>query len=317
MQETTLNFNHSKMKLILQIIIFFPCMIAGYYITYEGGVEQSLLVILLGLFNAILFSCFWGAAILKLFRKCPYITLTATSILLDPKTRREVTIFYHHIESIEVSESSFQKLIEIAVDNEAGYFENLSLLNKIRLGPNGLFGFRTFSIAYNAIRKKERPQLLAALDEIMEYKEEGATESLTIPVMSRSSLHSQQSFMKKYDLEPLAKFVINKAYFKKAYAYSAFLFLFMFVLFYLLLDSGNSYLLYILVNFFSFPFAKVLTDWMGIYKLRQRLERQKGATYYFDQIKYFFDSFLFHGSVLVAPFGLLFLLIRFIFKRES
>lgn len=224
MQETTLNFNHSKMKLILQIIIFFPCMIAGYYITYEGGVEQSLLVILLGLFNAILFSCFWGAAILKLFRKCPYITLTATSILLDPKTRREVTIFYHHIESIEVSESSFQKLIEIAVDNEAGYFENLSLLNKIRLGPNGLFGFRTFSIAYNAIRKKERPQLLAALDEIMEYKEEGATESLTIPVMSRSSLHSQQSFMKKYDLEPLAKFVINKAYFKKAYAYSAFLF---------------------------------------------------------------------------------------------
>src|SRR5690625_1921218 len=102
MQETSLHFYHSKVKLILQIIVFFPFMIGGYYMAYMGVIEQSFLVILLALFIGILFSCFWGAAILKLFRNQPYITLTNVYIQLDTQTKSEVTIYYDNIESIQV-----------------------------------------------------------------------------------------------------------------------------------------------------------------------------------------------------------------------
>lgn len=317
MEETSLHFYHSKIKLILQIIIFFPFMAGGYYMAYMGVVEQSFLIILMALFFAILFSCFWGAAILKIFRNQPYITITNTYIQLDPQTKSEVTIYYDHIESIQVSEASFQKLIEIVIYDEDGLFDQLSLHNKIRLGPNGLFGFKTFTIAYNAIRKRERPQLLATLDNIMAYKKGQTMEDFTITDTSNKPLDSQQDFMEKYDPEPSVNLIIDNAYLKKAYEYSVFLFLFMFVLFYLLLDSGNGYLFYIIISFFAFPFAKILIDWMGAYKLRQRLEKQKGFTYYFDQIKYFFDAILFHASIFIAPFGLLFLLIRYIVRKAK
>src|SRR5699024_8757376 len=71
MQETSLHFYHTKVKLNLQIIIFFPFMIGGYYMAYMGMVERSILTVLMALFFAILFSCFWGAAILKIVRSHP------------------------------------------------------------------------------------------------------------------------------------------------------------------------------------------------------------------------------------------------------
>lgn len=317
MQETSLHFYHSKIKLILQIIIFFPFMIGGYYIAYMGVILQSFLGILMALSFAILFSCYWGAAILKLLRNQPYITITNTYIQLDPQTKSEVTIYYDYIESIRVSETSFQKLIEIIVDAEDDFFNQLTLHNKIRLGPNSLFGFNTFTIAYHAIRKRERPQLLAALDNIMSCKKGQTMEDFTIIDTSNKSADSQQDFMKKYDPTPSVDLIIDNVYLKKAYGYSALIFLSMFVLFILLLDIGDSYLFYIIISFFAFPFAKLLIDWMGVYKLRQKLEKQKGFTYYFYQMKYFFDALLFHASIFIAPFGLLFLLIRYIVRKAK
>src|SRR5699024_12066496 len=82
------------------------------------------------------------------------------------------------------------------------------------------------------------------------------------------------------------------SYFKKAYGYSVFIFVIMFILFYLLIDGSNGYLAYIIASFFLFPFAKVLFDWIGVYKFRQKLEKQKGATYYLHQIEIFFDAIL-------------------------
>src|SRR5699024_9894362 len=78
-----------------------------------------------------------------------------------------------------------------------------------------------------------------------------------------------------------------------AYGYSVFIFVIMFILFYLLIDGSNGYLAYIIASFFLFPFAKVLFDWIGVYKFRQKLEKQKGATYYLHQIEIFFDAILF------------------------
>src|SRR5699024_81097 len=80
-------------------------------------------------------------------------------------------------------------------------------------------------------------------------------------------------YIERYDLEPPTALIIDKDYFKIAFGYSAFIFLIMFILFYVLLDFRNGYLSYIIVSFFTFPFAKVLIDWMGVYKLRQKLEQ--------------------------------------------
>lgn len=317
MQETSLHFYHSKLKLNLQIIFFFPFMIGFYFLVYTGVVEQSLLTILIFLFFAILFSCIWIAAVLKLLRNQPYITITNHYLQLDPRTKSEITIYYDQIESIRVSEASFQKIIEIVIHNERKFFEQLSLHNKIRLGPNSWFGFKAITIGYNAIRKRERPQLLAVLDNIITSKEEQTAEDLAITDTSNKSVDSKQDFMKKHDPESFNIFIIDSTYFKKAYGYSFIIFLFMFIFPYLLIKMGNFYLGYIIVSFFAFPFAKVLIDWMGVYKLRQRLERQKGSTYYFEQIKFFLDALLFHLSIFIAPFGLLLLLIRYMVQKEK
>lgn len=317
MQETSLHFYHTKVKLNLQIIIFFPFMIGGYYMAYMGMVERSVLTVLMALFFAILFSCFWGAAILKIVRSHPYITITNTYLQIDPQTKSEVTIYFDNIESIQVSESNLQKIIEIAIYDESVFFDQLSTHNKIRLGPNAWFGFKTFTIGYNAIRRRERPQLLAALDNIMAYKKGQTTEDFAITDISNKPVDSKKDFMKKYDPEPLAPLVIDGNYFKKAYGYSVFIFVIMFILFYLLIDGSNGYLAYIIASFFLFPFAKVLFDWIGVYKFRQKLEKQKGATYYLHQIEIFFDAILFHVSIFVAPIGLLFLLIRYIVRKAK
>lgn len=317
MQDRPLHFYHSKIKLNIQIIFFFPFMIGFYYLLYLGVLEQSLFIILLGLFTSVLISFFWLSTVLKLIRNYPYITITDTYMQLDPQTKSEVTIYYNQIERIEVSEASFQKLIEIIIYDEAGVFDNLSLLNKIRLGPNGIFGFKTFTIAYNAVRKRDRLELLTVLDNIMLTKKSETMEESAIPNSSSKPLQSSKDFVEKYDPAATPEFKIDNSYIKKAFGYSFFIFILMFVFFYLLLDSDNSYLTYIIINFFSFPFAKVLIDWMGVYKLRQRLERQKGVTYYFDQLKFFLDLLLFHISIFIAPFGLLFLFIRYGIKKAK
>lgn len=71
-----------------------------------------------------------------------------------------------------------------------------------------------------------------------------------------------------------------------------------------------------MVSFFAFPFAKLLLDWLGIYKLRQKVDKQAESPYYFE-IQMFLDVLLFNASFLIAPFGLLLLLIRYIVRRAK
>src|SRR5699024_5579790 len=166
MQETSLHFYYFKIRLIVQVLLFFPFMIGSYYIAYVGFTELSLYPILLGLFTSILVSCVWGAAVLKLFRNKPYVTITNTYIRLDPQTKSDVTLYYDDIKFIDISEASFQKLIKIFVYDENTLVKHLLLHNTPRLGPNALFGFKTFSIAYNSIRNRTRTHLFATVDNI-------------------------------------------------------------------------------------------------------------------------------------------------------
>lgn len=61
-------------------------------------------------------------------------------------------------------------------------------------------------ITYNAVRKRERPQLLATLDNIISSKEDETLENLTITNTSQERLDSPKDFMEKYEPLPAIEF---------------------------------------------------------------------------------------------------------------
>ncbi|MFD1608832.1 STM3941 family protein [Oceanobacillus luteolus] len=305
-----IEFYHSKGKLFLGIIFSLLFVAMGTFLIYVAYIE-SILIFFLILFTIVMLSFFAGANILKMFRGYPYIIITEEYIQLDPFTKSEVTIYFSDIENIKISEVSFQKILEIVLYEEDDYFAQLSLHNKIRLFMNRVTGFSLFTIGLNAIRKKERSALLGALDFIIQQKI--SIESTFIETAQKH--HKEVDLLEKYNPTPEVERSINRSYFLKSYSHGFMIFALSFIFFYLLLGRNNNYLSYIIFNFIIYPFAKVLIDWLFGFKFRHKIEKQKGVTYYFKQLLYMFDFILFHVSFLIAPFGILFLLIRMVVIR--
>ena len=307
-------FYHSKVKLFFANIFLLLFLVIFILMVYIIFLEGSIGYLVLGLFFVVLFSFFLISNILKLIRSYPYITITDEYIQLDSFTKSEVTIYLTDIKSIKVSQASFQNIIEIILYDEGGYYSQLSFHNKVRLFMNRVFSFSLFTIGVQAIRKKERPALLETLDVIMQHKVDNEAQIIT----ARERTHNQDEetdFMEKYDPAPPINRSIDGQYFLKSYGYGLIIFILSFILFYLLISQDSNYLFYIIVSLVLYPLAKVLVDWLFGFKLTHKLDKQKGLTYYFYQLKFIFDLFLFHVSIFVAPFGFLFLLIRFIVIR--
>jgi hypothetical protein len=312
LKENKAVFYHSKGKLFLGIIFSLMFVALGVFVAYIAVIEESILIIALSLFIVVLFSIFAVANLLKLIRGNPYIIITEDYLRLDPFTKSEVTIYFDDIDAIKVSEVSFQQLIEIVLYDEDAYFHELSFHNKIRLFMNRGTGFSLFTISVKAIRKKEREALLDNLDRFMNQK---LTDEASTIEMALHNQHEKKEFMEKYDPTPPADRSIDRSYFLKAYKYGLILFAFAFVIFYLMIGGEQAYLVYIIVSFLLFPFAKVLIDWLFGFKLRHKLDKQKGFTYYFDTLLYMFDFALFHLSFFIAPIGIIFLFVRYIVIR--
>src|SRR5690625_6246607 len=62
-----------------------------------------------------------------------------------------------------------------------------------------------------------------------------------------------------------------------------------FVFFYFLISKDTGYLIYIIISFILYPFARALIDLMFGFKLRHLLDKQKGVTYYFNQLLFLLD----------------------------
>src|SRR5699024_8015649 len=282
-----------------------------YIIFLEGSIGY----LVLGLFFVVLFSFFLISNILKLIRSYPYITITDDYIQLDSYTKSEVTIYFSDIELITVSQVSFQNVIEIILYDEEEYFAQLSFHNKVRLFMNRVFNISLFTIATQAIRRKERPALLETLDVIMKHKMDNGEKIIEAAAERIRNKEEETDFMEKYDPAPPINRSIDGQYFLRSYGYGLIIFILSFILFYLLISQYSNYFFYIIVSLVLYPLAKVLVDWLFGFKLTHKLDKQKGLTYYFYQLKFIFDLFLFHVSIFVAPFGFLFLLIRFIVIR--
>lgn len=312
MVENKMTFYHSKGKLFLGVIVSLLFVALGVLIVNLAYIEESILFFALSLFIIVLFSFFAVANLLKLIRGYPYIMIMDEYIQLDSFTKSEVNIYFTDIESLKVSETSFQPIVEIVLYDADDYFAQLSFHNKVRLCMNRVTGFSLFTISAKAVPKQERPALLETLDYVMQQKLNN--ESVSIEAAQKQNVETD--FMEKYDPTPPINRSIDRSYFLKSYGYGFFIFAISFVLFYLLISRNNGYLFYIIVSFILYPFARVLIDWMFGFKLRHALDKQKGFTYYFEQLKYMLDFALFHVSLFVAPIGILFLLIRFIVNRQ-
>lgn len=313
MEENQIAFYHSKGKLFLGSLLSFIFIPFGVLVLYAAYTEESVFIIALGLFLTILFSTFFLAGILKMIRGYPYIIVTEAYIQLDPYTKSEAKLYYTDISYIKVSEVSFQKLTEIVLYDEDDYYARLSLHNKVRLFMNRVFHFSLFTINAKAVRKRERPELLKTLKVIAEEKIEQRSSTSIVEAARHQEVETD--FLETYDPTPPVDRSIDKSYFLKAYGYGLFIFAIAFIFFYLLISKNNDYLFYIIISFILYPFAKVLIDWLFGFKLRHAIDKQKGATYYFQQLIFVLDFILFHVSLLVSPFGFLLLLICYIVNK--
>src|SRR5699024_12491691 len=104
---------------------------------------------------------------------------------------------------------------------------------------------------------------------------------------------TQTVFMEVYYPTTPVDLSIDRSYFLISFVYSLFMFVLLFILFYLLISRSGVYLFYIEISFILYPFAKVLFDWLFGFKVRHALDKQKGITYYFDQLMFLFDYIVF------------------------
>src|SRR5690625_2188747 len=196
--ENKLEVYHSKGKLFLGIIFSLLLVAFGVLMVNLAYIDESLLFVVSALFIIVLFSFFAVASMLKINRGHPYITITDEYIQLDPFTKSEVTIYFSEIEYLKVSETSFQRIIEIVLYDEDDYFAQLSFHNKARLCMNRVFSFSLFTISEKAVRKQERSALLERLDLIMQQKINHGS-----PFFETAQKQNvEMDFMEKYDSTP-------------------------------------------------------------------------------------------------------------------
>lgn len=311
MAKDELEFYHSKGKLLYGTVYSLLAVALGFFLLDIAYAGKVIFLICLALFITVLFSFFAVANILKMVRGYPYITIADKYIQLDSFTKSEVNIYFEDINNIKVSETSFQKIIEIVLYDEDHYFAKLSFHNKVRLFMNRITGFCLFTISAKVVQKQDRSALLEKLDLIMQQKSNN-----DVPINETLQKKKiETDFMEKYDLTPKVNRSINGSYFLKSYGYGFIIFAVSFILFYLLASKNDDYLFYIIISFIFFPFGRVLIDWLFGFKLRHSIDKQKGITYYFRQLEFMLDLILFYASLLFGPIGIIFLLIRYIVIR--
>src|SRR5699024_1375445 len=303
MTEENRKFYYAKGRMLLGLIISPIFLALGGLMLLLAFIDKSIFIFFLALTILAIFGSFTVANILKLIRKYPFIMITDNYIQLHPHTKIEATIYFTDINHIKVTEQSFQKNIEIVLNNEQAYFKQLSLHNKTRLFMNRVFNFSLYTFNIKFIKKEQRTELLQLLDFIMETKYEDN---------STGSEKLTKENIEKYDPSPTIDKSVGKSFFKKAYGYSFFMFALAFVFFYFLISKDTGYLIYIIISFILYPFARALIDLIFGFKLRHLLDKQKVVTYYFNQLLFFLDFILYHLSLFVAPIAIIVLLIRYI-----
>jgi len=304
--ENSIDFYYSKVRLNLLFIISLLFVVLSIFIIYFGITDRVFLIVPIAFLLLLFFGYYSVVYVLALISKPPYITFRETAMQFG---KDWLVIDYDQIDSIFVRQGVFRIYIEIVVSNQNKVYEQTSFSTEVMMGSS-----ERFVINHKLIPKRKRPQLFKTLDYIMKNKDNQVKESFMLSELKDISFISEQAFVNKYDENPPASLTIDKLYIIMTLA-ASFLYLLFFSFFYFFLVRNEFYLFYIMISFFTFPFAKAHFDWMGVYKLRQKIDNEPFPDHHYIVMKIIFDGLLYLCSIFILPLSLLFFLIRYIIKR--
>lgn len=297
--DKTLYFYSSKIKNILFTVIGMLLVILGITVCIVGYLYNDYTVIIIGAVLTIFCSWITVYLIKRLFITEPYLTLTDQQLIINSPLIYEIPIKRGDIGSYETKYQNFNTTIELILPDEKKYKAQLSGIKR-KLNSIATMGgvYNTFIIGLNQVKKKDRGLLYYVLDNMnkpgFDFKEYDRKEQLRETNRTKDSLKLEDK--------------ITKDYFLSTYSIS------------LLIAGFSWYILamkditLIIVSFLLFPFAKVLYDAIIGFKIDEKMKKQDSVFIYFYRLIYTIYLLLFIFSFVIAPFGVLFLLVRAVYR---
>ena len=297
--DNTLYFYSSKIKTALLTIMCVLFVITGLILCIFGYQDEIYELIPVGAFFVLLFGLLSVYLIKRTFTAEPYLIFTDKELIIDSPLINEVPIKREDVGSYEVKHQNFNTTVELILRDEEKYKAQLSGL-KQKLNAITTMGgvYNTFTIGINQVKKKDRSVLYYVLDNIHKP-------GFNLKEHDRMEQSSKASRLKdSFKLEDK----ITQKYFLEAYGIS-------------LLIAGFSWIILsiqdmtmIIGSFLLFPFAKVLYDAVIGFKLDGKLKKQDSIVIAFYGLIYTVYLLLFLFSVAIAPFGILFMIFRAVYR---
>lgn len=287
-----LTFYRSKFKLLFNAII---CLVGiGLFIligieTYpEAGLFFLGLIIVLSLLLILLLI----KSLVEVFIPKPYLILTDQELILNPSSRRPIPIKWEDIKEFELRQFNYRPLLEINLYNADSYrpfmtkgWNRLKRIDDFQI-------YRPFNIIYTHIRRDKRSKLLDELDK--------RTVSWANKISDQLKNNQKQKRLYRK---------IDHKYIKKSLIIS----LILTIISAFLIDLIDSRAL-IIVFFISFPFAKMVYDLLIGFHITFKIDNEIGITLYLRQVHYLAYFFVYMFGPALAPFGIIYLIIKYVVK---
>lgn len=297
--DNTLYFYSSKIKTALLAIMCLLFVMIGLTLCIFGYRDKVYELIPVGAILIILFGLLTVYPLKRTFSAKPYLVLTDKELIINSPLIKEVPIKREDIKSYDIKEQNFSTTIELILPDEEKYKAQLSGL-KQQLNAMITMGgvYNTFTIGITQVKKKDRNVLYYVLDNInkpgFNLKEHDRMEQSNKTNRTKSSFKLEDK--------------ITKEYFLDTYGIS-------------LCIAGFSWIILsieditlIIGSFLLFPFAKVLYDAIIGFKLDEKVKKQESLIIYFYGLIYTVYLLLFLFSVAIAPFGILFMIVRAVYR---
>lgn len=300
-----LSFYQSKIKIMLIIMIGLIFAAFGIVLCVAAFELGDFVMSGIGALTALL--CFFAIFVLvrRLLHSKPYLIITQDELIVGASSKNAIPIQREDIRGYHIFHVHFTKTIEVILYDEEKYRDRMSTTSRRFHKVNDLVGARQFGIAWGQVKRKDRRKLLYELDRLS--GNDGELMEQFYPQVGTGD-----KTKKRHDR-------VNRKYMLRSYGYSLIMTGVASLFFYWgdELDKNSSLLI---VSLILFPFAKLIYDVLVGFKLDDWIDKQSFIVIYVYQFKYLIHFFIYLFSFFLAPFGVLYLLVRFLggfIKKKS
>lgn len=292
MYNEEIYFHISKVKFIILLIPMILFMILGVSVSIVAFKQADYIFGSMG----ILFAGFFG---LMFYRVMKRLILNEYSLLLTKEqliinnlhilNNKLIIIDWDDIKSFELKEYNYSTFLEIVLHNEEKYHRFMS--NKVLSKKKA-----PIFINCHHIKKKERVKLFNEL------------ERRIFNLDLNNTLHEQ---IDKDHIAEEDNKEINGKYMLKAYIISLIISIFAYIFFSAEID-------FLILSFLFYPFAKIFYDNILGFKLSYKWKKQEmNFLYGIHVFHYLLNILVYYLSVLIAPLGILCLIIKVFYKKRG